>query len=140
MDSTPPFSSSLQIPPEARFQTTGDDEKGAEDPGNEDSEVTSTIEPRVNQEKDANVNNTNNIKTVSPTVNAAGIVDNVVAENIVYGSFLSSSSINNATRAVNTAQGVNTSSTQGAANSSTTVENLSDAMIYSFFASQPSIP
>ncbi|GJS21918.1 putative ribonuclease H-like domain-containing protein [Tanacetum coccineum] len=28
---------------------------------------------------------TNNIKTVSPTINVAGIVDNVVAENIVYG-------------------------------------------------------
>ncbi|GJZ38979.1 hypothetical protein Tco_0585542 [Tanacetum coccineum] len=54
--------------------------------------------------------------------------------------FLSSSSTNNATRAVNTAQGVNTASTQGAANSSTIIENLSDAMIYSFFASQPSIP
>ncbi|GJV47412.1 hypothetical protein Tco_1437624 [Tanacetum coccineum] len=51
--------------------------------------------------------------------------------------FLSSSSTN---RAVNTAQGVNTASTQGAADSSTTVENLSDAVIYSFFASQPSIP
>ncbi|GJY10696.1 ribonuclease H-like domain-containing protein [Tanacetum coccineum] len=33
--------------------------------------------------------------------------------------------------------GVNT---QGAADSSTTVENLSDVVIYSFFASQPSIP
>ncbi|GJX22748.1 hypothetical protein Tco_0227193 [Tanacetum coccineum] len=54
--------------------------------------------------------------------------------------FLSSSSTNSATRAVNTAQGVNTASTQGAADSSTTVENLSDAVIYSFFASQPSIP
>ncbi|GJY93306.1 putative ribonuclease H-like domain-containing protein [Tanacetum coccineum] len=32
-----------------------------------------------------------------------------------------------ATRAVNTAQGVNTASTQGAADSSTTIENLSDA-------------
>ncbi|GKA78469.1 hypothetical protein Tco_0785006 [Tanacetum coccineum] len=51
--------------------------------------------------------------------------------------FLSSSSTNSATRAVNTAQGVNTASTQGAADSSTTIENLSDAMIYSFFASQP---
>ncbi|GJS13028.1 putative ribonuclease H-like domain-containing protein [Tanacetum coccineum] len=40
---------------------------------------------RVNQEKDANVNNTNNINTVSLTVNAAGIEDNVVDENIVYG-------------------------------------------------------
>ncbi|GJZ95194.1 hypothetical protein Tco_0667397 [Tanacetum coccineum] len=48
--------------------------------------------------------------------------------------FLSSSSTNRAIRAVNTA------STQGAVDSSTTVENLSDAVIYSFFASQPSIP
>ncbi|GKC84595.1 ribonuclease H-like domain-containing protein [Tanacetum coccineum] len=54
--------------------------------------------------------------------------------------FLSSSSTNSATRAVNNAQGVNTTSTHGAADSSTTVENLSDAVIYSFFASQPSIP
>nr|GEW65615.1 hypothetical protein [Tanacetum cinerariifolium] len=51
--------------------------------------------------------------------------------------FMSSSSTN---RAVNTAQGVNTANTQGAADSSTTVENLSDAVIYSFFARQPSIP
>ncbi|GJY03968.1 hypothetical protein Tco_0369908 [Tanacetum coccineum] len=54
--------------------------------------------------------------------------------------FLSSGSTNSATRAVNTAQDVNTASTQGAADSSTTVENLSDAVIYSFFASQPCIP
>ncbi|GKC97472.1 hypothetical protein Tco_1167747 [Tanacetum coccineum] len=54
--------------------------------------------------------------------------------------FLSSSSTNSTTRAVNTAQGVNTASTQGAADSLTTVENLSDAMIYSFFTSQPSTP
>ncbi|GKC03913.1 putative ribonuclease H-like domain-containing protein [Tanacetum coccineum] len=33
-----------------------------------------------------------------------------------------------------------TNSHNGAADSSTTVENLSDAVIYSFFASQPSIP
>ncbi|GJT61863.1 uncharacterized mitochondrial protein-like protein [Tanacetum coccineum] len=54
--------------------------------------------------------------------------------------FMSFSSTNSATRAVNTAQGVNTASTQGATDSSTTVENFSDAVIYSFFASQPSIP
>ncbi|GJR39466.1 hypothetical protein Tco_1215150 [Tanacetum coccineum] len=54
--------------------------------------------------------------------------------------FLSSSSTNSATRAVNTAQGINTASTQGAANSSTTVENLSNVVSYSFFASQPIIP
>ncbi|GJR11443.1 ribonuclease H-like domain-containing protein [Tanacetum coccineum] len=45
--------------------------------------------------------------------------------------FLSSSSTNSATRAVNTTQGVNTASTQGAVDSSTTVENLSDDVIYS---------
>nr|GEV20819.1 hypothetical protein [Tanacetum cinerariifolium] len=36
--------------------------------------------------------------------------------------------------------GVNIASTQGTIDSSTTVENLSDAVIYSFFSSQPSIP
>nr|GEZ66248.1 hypothetical protein [Tanacetum cinerariifolium] len=51
--------------------------------------------------------------------------------------FMSFSGTNNTTRAVNTAQGVTTASTQGAADSSTTIENLSDAVIYSFFASQP---
>nr|GEW75311.1 hypothetical protein [Tanacetum cinerariifolium] len=50
-----------------------------------DNEVLSTEEPRVNQEKDANVNSTNNINIVSPTNNAAGIEDNVVDESIVYG-------------------------------------------------------
>ncbi|GKE16246.1 hypothetical protein Tco_1423823 [Tanacetum coccineum] len=55
-------------------------------------------------------------------------------------SFMSSSSTNSATKVVNIAQDVNTASTQGAIDSSTTVENLSDAVIYSFFASQPSIP
>ncbi|GKE40231.1 putative ribonuclease H-like domain-containing protein, partial [Tanacetum coccineum] len=42
--------------------------------------------------------------------------------------FLSSSNTNSATRVVNTAQGVNTASTQGDAGSSTTIENLSNAM------------
>nr|GEW07042.1 hypothetical protein [Tanacetum cinerariifolium] len=46
----------------------------------------------------------------------------------------------NTNRVVNTAKGVNTTNTQGAADSSTTVENLSEVVIYSFFASQPSIP
>ncbi|GKE76287.1 ribonuclease H-like domain-containing protein, partial [Tanacetum coccineum] len=36
-------------------------------------------------------------------------------------------------------EGVNTASTQGAVDSSTTVENLRDAVTYSFFSSQPSI-
>nr|GFB31615.1 hypothetical protein [Tanacetum cinerariifolium] len=34
---------------------------------------------------------------------------------------------------------VNIANTKGAANSSTTIENLSDVVLYSFFASQPSI-
>ncbi|GJX21932.1 ribonuclease H-like domain-containing protein [Tanacetum coccineum] len=53
--------------------------------------------------------------------------------------FLSSNNTNSATKVVNTTQGVNTASTQGVADSSTIVKNLSDVVIYSFFASQPSI-
>nr|GEY73004.1 ribonuclease H-like domain-containing protein [Tanacetum cinerariifolium] len=61
------------------------EKKDVDDLGNEDSEVPSIKEPRVNQEKDANVNIINNINIVSPTDNVAGIEDNVVDENIVYG-------------------------------------------------------
>ncbi|GJS33298.1 hypothetical protein Tco_0531680 [Tanacetum coccineum] len=50
------------------------------------------------------------------------------------------SSTNSTSREVNTTHGVNTPSTQYAADSSTTIENLSDAVIYSFFDSQPSTP
>ncbi|GKC94490.1 putative ribonuclease H-like domain-containing protein, partial [Tanacetum coccineum] len=61
--------------PDDGFKPSREEEKkDAEDPGNEDSEVLSTEESRVNQEKDANVNNTNNINNV-------GIEDNA----IVYG-------------------------------------------------------
>ncbi|GJX88782.1 ribonuclease H-like domain-containing protein [Tanacetum coccineum] len=82
----PQFSSSSKDSPDAGFKPSGEEEKkDAEDSENKDSEVPSTEEPRVNQEKDANINNTNNINTVSPTVNAAGIEDNAVDENIVYG-------------------------------------------------------
>ncbi|GKB42605.1 putative ribonuclease H-like domain-containing protein [Tanacetum coccineum] len=82
----PSFSSSLKDSPDAGFKPSWEEEKkDVEDPGNEDSEVTSTEEPRVNQEKNANVNNTNNINIVSSTVNAVGIKDNVVDKNIVYG-------------------------------------------------------
>ncbi|GJY73459.1 hypothetical protein Tco_0477890 [Tanacetum coccineum] len=78
----------------SKIYSSGINKKDAEDPGiesgnptegNEDSEVLSIEESRVNQEKDASVNSTNTINTVSPTVNAAGIEDNVVDENIVYG-------------------------------------------------------
>nr|GEW35553.1 ribonuclease H-like domain-containing protein [Tanacetum cinerariifolium] len=82
----PLFYSSLMDSPGTGFKPSGEEEKkDTKDPGNEDSEVQSTEELRVNQENDANVNNTNNINTVSPTDNAAGIEDNAVDENIVYG-------------------------------------------------------
>nr|GEW17328.1 ribonuclease H-like domain-containing protein [Tanacetum cinerariifolium] len=82
----PSFSFSSKDSPGAGFKPSGEEEKkDVENPGNEDSKVTSTEEPRVNQEKDANVNNANNINTVSLTDNADGIEDNVVDENIVYG-------------------------------------------------------
>ncbi|GJT30187.1 putative ribonuclease H-like domain-containing protein [Tanacetum coccineum] len=64
----------------------GEEEKNdAEDPGNKDCEVPSPKELRVNQEQDASVNSTNTINIVSPTINTAGIEDNVIDENIVYG-------------------------------------------------------
>ncbi|GJV35017.1 ribonuclease H-like domain-containing protein, partial [Tanacetum coccineum] len=75
------FSSSLKDSPDVGFKPSGEEEKKDA----KDSEVPNTEEPRVNQEKDENVNSTNNINTVSSTVNAAGIEDNVVNENIVYG-------------------------------------------------------
>nr|GEZ90609.1 copia protein [Tanacetum cinerariifolium] len=67
------------------FKPSGEEEKkDAEDPRNEDNEVLSTKEPRVNQEKEANVSSTNNINIVSPTTNVASIKDNAVNKNIVY--------------------------------------------------------
>nr|GEY59101.1 hypothetical protein [Tanacetum cinerariifolium] len=59
--------------------------KDAKDLRNKDNEVLSTKKPRGNQEKDANVNSTNNINIISPTTNAAGIKENDVDKNIVYG-------------------------------------------------------
>ncbi|GKD81326.1 putative ribonuclease H-like domain-containing protein [Tanacetum coccineum] len=82
----PLFSQSSKDSPDAGFKPSGEEEKkDVEYPGNEDSEVLSTEESRVNQEKDASVNSTNTINTVSLTVNAVGIEDNAIDENIVYG-------------------------------------------------------
>ncbi|GJS34150.1 putative ribonuclease H-like domain-containing protein [Tanacetum coccineum] len=87
----PLFSQNSKSSPDDGFKPSREEEKkDAEDLGNEDSEVTSTIEPRINQEKDDNINNTNNINTasdgnitnnvnaVSSTVNVAGSEVNVV--------------------------------------------------------------
>ncbi|GJR80040.1 putative ribonuclease H-like domain-containing protein [Tanacetum coccineum] len=82
----PSFSSSLKDSLDIGFKPSEEEEKkDAKDPKNEDSEVPNTEEPRVNQEQDANVNSTNNINTVSPTVNAVDIENNDADENIVYG-------------------------------------------------------
>ncbi|GKE19511.1 putative ribonuclease H-like domain-containing protein [Tanacetum coccineum] len=82
LTSDPLLSKSLKDSPDAGFKPSGEEEKiESEHPKNKDSKVPNTDEPRVNQEQDANVNNTNNINTV----NAADIENNVVDENIVYG-------------------------------------------------------
>nr|GEV69079.1 ribonuclease H-like domain-containing protein [Tanacetum cinerariifolium] len=82
----PLFSSSSKDSPDDGFKPSGEEEnKDVGDLRYEDNKVLSTEEPRVNQEKDANVNSTNNINIVSPTANAASTKDNVVDENIVYG-------------------------------------------------------
>ncbi|GKB21302.1 putative ribonuclease H-like domain-containing protein [Tanacetum coccineum] len=72
--------------PDAGFKPSGEEEKkDVKHPENEDSEELNIEEPRVNQEKDENVNSANNINTVSSTINTASIKDNVIDENIVYG-------------------------------------------------------
>nr|GEX65020.1 ribonuclease H-like domain-containing protein [Tanacetum cinerariifolium] len=82
----PLLSSSSKHSPGDGFKPSGEEEKkDAKDLGNKDNEVLSTEKPIVNQEKDANVNITNNNNTVSLTANAANTKDYVVDENIVYG-------------------------------------------------------
>ncbi|GJT97782.1 ribonuclease H-like domain-containing protein [Tanacetum coccineum] len=84
--SGPSLSKRSKDSPDAGFKPSVEEEKkDVKVPENEDSEVPNTEEPRVNQEQDANVNSTNNINTVSPTVNTASLEDNVGDENIVYG-------------------------------------------------------
>ncbi|GKF66083.1 hypothetical protein Tco_0192600, partial [Tanacetum coccineum] len=51
--------------------------------------------------------------------------------------FVSSNSTASTSVAVNTAQVVNTATTQETAENSTTLDSLSDALIYSFFANHP---
>ncbi|GKA23458.1 putative ribonuclease H-like domain-containing protein [Tanacetum coccineum] len=74
-----PFSSSSKDSPDAGFKPSGEREKG------ENSEVPSTEEPRVHQEKDASVSSTNTINYISLPITTAGIEDNAVDENIIYG-------------------------------------------------------
>ncbi|GJV13209.1 ribonuclease H-like domain-containing protein [Tanacetum coccineum] len=80
----PPFSSSPKDSLNDGFTPSGEEEnKDAEDLGKEGGNPSEEGE-RVDQEKDVSVNSTNTINTISLTVNAASIEDNVVDENIVY--------------------------------------------------------
>ncbi|GJY26565.1 hypothetical protein Tco_0401291 [Tanacetum coccineum] len=54
--------------------------------------------------------------------------------------FVSSNSTSSTNGVVNTAHGATTASTQATAVNSTTIDNLSDAVICAFFASQPNSP
>nr|GFA85039.1 reverse transcriptase [Tanacetum cinerariifolium] len=72
------FSSSSKDYPSAGYKPSRDKEKkDTKDPRNEDSEASSTEEPRVYQENDS-VNGTNKVNVVSSTVNAASNEVNVV--------------------------------------------------------------
>ncbi|GJZ81541.1 hypothetical protein Tco_0646535 [Tanacetum coccineum] len=62
------------------------------------------------------------------------------AQNTQNVAFVSSNSTNSTNGAVNTAHGATTASTQATAVNSTTIDNLSDAVICAFFASQPNSP
>ncbi|GJX40004.1 putative ribonuclease H-like domain-containing protein, partial [Tanacetum coccineum] len=86
LTSVPSLSKSSEDSSNDGFKPSYEDEKmDFKHPENKDCEVPNTEELRVNQEQDANVNSTNNINTISPTVSAADIENNVVDENIVYG-------------------------------------------------------
>ncbi|GJT83515.1 putative ribonuclease H-like domain-containing protein [Tanacetum coccineum] len=72
--------------PDAGFKPSREEGKmDVKHPKNENSEVPNTEEPIVNQEYDESINSTNNINTVSSTVNTASLEDNAAHENIVYG-------------------------------------------------------
>ncbi|GJR45553.1 hypothetical protein Tco_1313656 [Tanacetum coccineum] len=75
----------------------------------------------------------NNLKIYEPKVKGSSS-SSTNTQNVA---FLSSNSTGSTSGAVNTAQGVNTASTQATVDNSTIVDSLSDALIYSFFASQP---
>ncbi|GJV68344.1 ribonuclease H-like domain-containing protein [Tanacetum coccineum] len=78
----------------------------------------------------------NNLKIYEPEVKGTSI-SNTNTQNVA---FVSSNSTSSTNGAVNTAHGVTTASTQATTVNSTTIDNLSDAVICAFFASQPNSP
>ncbi|GJY27068.1 hypothetical protein Tco_0401794 [Tanacetum coccineum] len=78
----------------------------------------------------------NNLKIYEPEVKGTSS-SRTNTQNVA---FVSTNSTNSTNGAVNTAHGVTTASTQAIAVNSTTIDNLSDAVICAFFASQPNSP
>ncbi|GKD57234.1 hypothetical protein Tco_1290621 [Tanacetum coccineum] len=78
----------------------------------------------------------NNLKIYKPEVKRTSS-SSTNTQNIA---FVSSNNTSSTNGAVNTAHSVTTASTQATAVNSTTIDNLSDAIICAFFASQPNSP
>ncbi|GJY38047.1 hypothetical protein Tco_0424411 [Tanacetum coccineum] len=78
----------------------------------------------------------NNLKIYEPEV----IGTSSSSTNTQNIAFLSSNSTNSTNGAVNTAHSATTTSTQATVVNSTTIDNLSDAVICAFFVSQPNSP
>ncbi|GJU31761.1 hypothetical protein Tco_1175350 [Tanacetum coccineum] len=78
----------------------------------------------------------NNLKIYEPEVKGTSS-SSTNTQNIA---FVSSNNTNSTNGAVNTAHGVTTASTQATDVNSTIIDNLSDAVICAFFASQPNSP
>ncbi|GJT75350.1 putative ribonuclease H-like domain-containing protein [Tanacetum coccineum] len=77
------------------------------------------------------------LRTLAKNGQGSGLCHMVACIKSAYGSKTSPSSTNGA---VNTAHGATTASTQATIVNSTTIDNLSDAVICAFFASQPNSP
>ncbi|GJZ64057.1 hypothetical protein Tco_0620478 [Tanacetum coccineum] len=78
----------------------------------------------------------NNLKIYEPEVKGTSS-SSTNTQNVA---FVSSNSTNSTNGAVNTAHGATTASTQATTVNSTTIDNLSNAVICAFFASQPNSP
>ncbi|GJR16463.1 hypothetical protein Tco_0799115 [Tanacetum coccineum] len=78
----------------------------------------------------------NNLKIYEPEVKGTSS-SSTNTQNVA---FVSSNNTSSTNGAVNTAHGATTASTQATVVNSTTIDNLSDAVICAFFASQPNSP
>ncbi|GJW42217.1 ribonuclease H-like domain-containing protein [Tanacetum coccineum] len=78
----------------------------------------------------------NNLKIYEPEVKGTSSL----STNIQNVAFVSSNNTSSTNGVVNTAHGATTASTQATIVNSTTIDNLSDAVICAFFASQPNSP